>query len=36
MEKLIYVLWRDPRGEAVDHILGKRWALRDYLRGEWE
>lgn len=25
-----------PRGEAVDHILGKRWALRDYLRGEWE
>lgn len=25
-----------PRGEAVDHLLDRRWPLRDYLRGEWE
>lgn len=24
------------RGEVVDHITGKRWKLKNYLRGDWE
>jgi len=23
-------------GVVIDHVLGKRWNLRDYLRGDWD
>ena len=25
-----------PRGTVVDHITGKTWRLKDYLRGDWK
>jgi peptide chain release factor 1 len=26
---------REQEGQVIDHVTGKRWRLRDYLRGEW-
>jgi peptide chain release factor 1 len=26
---------REQEGQVVDHVTGRRWRLRDYLRGEW-
>ena len=26
---------REQEGQVVDHVTGRRWRLRDYLRGDW-
>lgn len=26
---------REQEGQVVDHVTGRRWRLREYLRGEW-
>ena len=26
---------REQEGQVVDHVTGRRWRLRDYIRGEW-